>query len=30
MVPLVISRRLNQANTVREVFGADELGEQLN
>ena len=30
MVPLVISRRLNQANTVREVFGVDELGEQLS
>lgn len=30
MVPLVISRRLNQENTVREVFGVDELGEQLN
>lgn len=30
MVPLVISRRLKQANTVREVFGVDELGEQLN
>ena len=30
MVPLVISRRLNQGNTVREVFGVDELGEQLS
>ena len=30
MVPSVISRSLNQANTVRKVFGVDELGEQLN
>ena len=30
MVPLVISRRLNQANTVREVIGVNELGEQLS
>ena len=30
MVPLVNSRKLTQADTVREVFGVDELGEQLN